>query len=269
VIGEGNKDITFNTTILAAGEMVADATEEMEIGPPSPTLVKPATCKLYGVQDGGLNNSQFFTINPVDETVEPLGDVYKGYDIEAMDVHPETNILYVASGDNTKNHPKGHLYKLDAETGQLMAIGATGFKEISSLAFNANGELWGWAKDAGLIQIDPVSGIGTEVLESKAKLEDLTWSLDGAILYGSVATELYAYEAGSGAITQKCTNLPLETEALEMLADGLMLLGMHKDKTLTLHALEVTSCEMVESRDVAVPYNDPEGIAMPTAACQQ
>jgi len=37
-----------------------------------------------------------------------------------------------------------------------------------------------------------------------------------------------------------------------MLADGLMLLGMHKDKTLTLHALEVTSCEMVESRDVAV-----------------
>jgi hypothetical protein len=85
----------------------------------------------------------------------------------------------------------------------------------------------------------------------------------------TIFSQVGHYEAGSGAITQKCTNLPLETEALEMLADGLMLLGMHKDKTLTLHALEVTSCEMVVSRDVAVPYDDPEGIAMPTAACQQ
>ncbi len=50
--------------------------------------------------------------------VTQLGEMYEGYDIKAMAIHRETNIIYVASGNNTSNgHPKGHLYMLDAETG--------------------------------------------------------------------------------------------------------------------------------------------------------
>ncbi|EDN65695.1 hypothetical protein BGP_5985 [Beggiatoa sp. PS] len=54
-----------------------------------------------------------------------------------------------------------------------------------------------------------------------------------------------------------------------MLADGLMLLGMHKDKTLILHAFDISTCQMVVSEDIAIPHDDPEGLAMPIEACQR
>jgi hypothetical protein len=275
VLGEGGEQtLTLNTTAVYGGQIVSDVTEQTPAKKVPPLELARATCQVYAVQDGGLNNSQFFAINHLNGVITPLGEVCQGCDVEAMDVHPVTNILYIASGNNTANHPKGYLYKLDAQTGQRVAVGPTGFDEISSLAFDAAGELWGWAKGHGLIKLDTTTGKGTLVFEYQGKVEDLTWSLDGTVLYGSIDTQLYAYKPATNEIELVCDNLPLETEALEilpetLLPDGFILLGMHQDNTLKLHAFDMEACEMVISHDIATPYNDVEGIAMPTAACQE
>ncbi len=237
------------------------------------TEVLPAQCLLYGVYDQGLNNSQFFVVNPQNEGVTPLGNLCQGCDIEAMDVQPFTNILYAASGNKTEfNHPKGHLYQVDAQRGQLVSIGETGFEKISSLAFDATGTLWGWAAGEGLIQIDTETGKGTLFLASQAEVEDLTWNLAGTMLYGAIGKELWAYEAATGNITKLCDNLPLKTEGIKilpdmMLPDDFLMLGMHQDKTLKLHAFDVKMCELVISKDIPIPYDDVEGLTMPKAVC--
>ncbi len=56
-----------------------------------------------------------------------------------------------------------------------------------------------------------------------------------------------------------------EVEALEMLPDGRLLFGIHNDDTLSIHALEVVSCELVGA-DIStvvngIQLNDVEGIA--------
>jgi PKD repeat protein len=229
--------------------------------------VTPANCQLYGVHDQGLNDSIFFAINPSTGEITELGEMCEGCDIEAMAIHRETNIIYVASGNDTNGHPKGHLYKLDAETGELFSIGATGFNEIGGLTFDSEGVLWAWAKGKGLAQLDIETAQGTLTLPSKALLEDLTSSRDGKRLYGSLQVELWSYDLDTKALTLKCADLGLETEAVEMLFDGQLLLGRHLDKTLQLHALDIQTCAMVASWNIPILFNDIEGFAWPHAAC--
>jgi hypothetical protein len=250
----------INESLTEVVEMVREREEETEIS--------SAACMLYGVQDKGLNDSIFFAIDLETNEVTQLGEMYEGYDIEAMAIHRETNIIYVASGNNTSNGlPKGHLYMLDAETGSLISLGATGFKEIGGLAFDSEGVLWAWAKGDGLAKLDIETAQGTLILPSEALLEDLSSSRDGKLLYGCLQVELWSYKPDTDALTLKCSNLAFETEAVEMLLDGKLLLGRHQDKTLLLHALDIPTCAMVESLNIPIPYNDVEGLALPHAAC--
>jgi len=126
--------------------------------------VSPATCQIYAVNDEGLNNSQFFTINIDDLTITELGQLYEEHDIEALAIHPKTNMIYAASGDNVKNGNKGNFYAVDGKTGQLVPVGSTGFNEIEDLAFSPDGTLWAWAKGDGLITINPTTGTGNLII---------------------------------------------------------------------------------------------------------
>jgi hypothetical protein len=252
------------------GESTQHDDMTMEVKPLE--ALNPATCLLYGVQDRARNDSIFFSLEPETFKISQLGPLCKNCDIEAMDIQPDTNILYVASGNDAFGHPKGHLYQLDAKTGKLVSVGATGFKEISSLAFDTDGVLWAWAKHAGLVQLDPETGKGTLVLESNAKLADLSWNLDSTELYGSVGRDLWAYDPATHSVTQLCDNLPKKTEALEVLPtsilpDGFILLGSHKNQSFKLQAFEVDNCQKAANQDYTMPYDDPEGLAMPLAAC--
>jgi len=230
----------------------------------------PATCRLYGVHDEALNNSIFFTYDMNNRTVVQLGELCKGCDIESMDVHPLTDELYVASGNNTFGHPKGYLYQLAPQTGELISIGYTGFEDISGLAFDNQGTLWAWAKGVGLLQLDTQTGQGTLIYEAKEALFDLTWNLESSLLYGVVGSELWHYEPITQAVAKVCDNLPAKTEAIEIpptFPPNVVLLGSHKNGQLVLHAFDINTCQAVIKHDVAIPYDDPEGLAMPHAAC--
>jgi len=245
----------------------------------------PASCQLYAVNDKGLNNSQFFTVSLDDLTISELGPMYKGHDIEALAIHPETNIIYAASGDNVTNGKMGALYTIDAKSGDLSLVCRTGFNEIEDLAFSANGDiLWAWAKGDGLITIDPTTitidpttGEPTcdsnLVIPSNAPVEGLALSENNntTTFYAAVNTDLdlWEYNPNTGNLNI-CTNLPGATEALEMMSDGLLLFATHNDSSFSLHAFDPDRCEVIVDLDIPTgKFNDVEGIALPVEACSE
>jgi hypothetical protein len=92
----------------------------------------------------------------------------------------------------------------------------------------------------------------------------------GTLLYGVLNSQLIAYEGQSGT-TLNCTLPGGEIEALEVLPDGQLLFGIHNDQTLSIHALDVDSCELIgvtiDTQVEGIKLNDIEGIAWPVAAC--
>ncbi len=234
--------------------------------------IAPAECKFYAVNDKGKNQSQFVIFN-VDSRIEKfevrkLGPLYDGYDIEGLAISTENYRLYAISGrDTTDGKSRGHLYLVDAKDGELFPIGATGFKEVDSLAFTDDGRLWGWAKEHGLITIDVTTGQGTLKLSSDIEVEDLTVAPSNElIVYGAANTDLWRFKPDTNSLSVVCDNLPGETESLEMLTDSLLLLGVHKGKRLKV--FDVNTCEVTSK--VSIPtgeYDDIEGIAILPEEC--
>ena len=230
-------------------------------------VAQPASCQLYAVNDKDLNDSQFFTMSLDDLTVSKLGPMYHAHDIESLAIHPETNIIYAASGDNAEQ--QGHIYLVGGKTGELFPVGNTGFKEIEDLAFDSDGTLWAWAKGNGLITIDPTTGIGTLVLASNVSVEGLTLSKEPnqTIFYGSVNTELWMYDMDSNDLQVACTNLLGETEALEIMPYGGLLVGTH-NVAFGMHVFNPQTCQVsMADTTLSNKFKDVEGIALPVAAC--
>jgi len=235
------------------------------------TAITPATCQLYAVNDKGLNHSQLLTIDLETHEVNQLGPLHENYDIEALAIHPETDLIYAASGDDAKNGDQGSLYLVDAQTGELFPIGYTGFNEIEALAFGSDGTLWAWAKGDGLITIDLLTGKGTMVYKSKWEVEGLTIreNEDGSLtFYAAIGSELWFYESSTETLDIACTGLPGETEALEMMPQGFLLISTDQDTTFTLHAFNPKECEtLIEANIPTERFDDVEGIALPVNAC--
>jgi len=236
-------------------------------------IITPASCQVYGVQDKGPNDSISFVYNPVDQTVTQIGETCQGCDLEAMAIHPVTDEIYLGSGDNAVSHPNGHLYKLDANTGGLRSVGITGFEDISGLTFDDDGMLWGWAKGQGLVILDTDTGQGNLELPSPRKLADLSWDSNYQILYGVIGKELWSYDPNNGAAKELCDNLPRKTEAVKALPinvspAGLVWIGSHNNKQTELQAYEIATCQPQKELNLSIGYDDVEGLAIPTAACQ-
>jgi F0F1-type ATP synthase membrane subunit b/b' len=236
-------------------------------------LIKPASCQVYGVQDQGANNSIAFVYHPVEQTVTQIGDICQGCDLEAMAIHPVTNEIYLGSGDYAIGHPNGHLYKLDANTGALRSVGVTGFEDISGLTFDDNGTLWGWAKGQGLVILDIDTGRAQIQFASSIELADLSWDSNYQLLYGVVGKELWSYDPTNGEAKELCDNLPRKTEAVKALPanvspPGLIWVGSHNNKQTELQAYEIATCQLQKNLNLSIGYDDVEGLAIPTEACQ-
>lgn len=239
--------------------------------------INTAQCQVYGVQDNGLNDSLFFTVEG-----GPLGAVHAGYDIEAIDIRPN-HVLYGSSGrDVGAGKKKGYLYKIDAQTGALFPVGdiknaTQDFDEVEGLSFNPkDGTLWGWAKGEGLVQINPDNPNQTTLeLASAIDIEDLTWDTKGDLLYGVWKTQLWVYDnAAKSLVLHPCVLPGKEVEALEMVRHPehnndkeFLLVGIHQGAGLNLRGIDLTTCEIVA--EMPVPYDDVEGISFDPTTCPE
>ena len=265
--------------------------------PDVPFVIGPSACDYtYGVNDGELNDSQFFRIDPVTSLIEPIGDTYYGYDIEALDV-ADNGDIYVAAGDNSDIGLPGSLFKFSPETGDLTEVCPTGFAEVDGLTFNPISKEWyAWAQDAGLLKItipaEPwptTEACGELIYESPGEFEDLTFSNDGNTLYivknahisnshpvpytsdkaiyypdhendSQVAHQLIAYDMTVGAGTVICTaeiSSLGEIEALEIDVSDNLLIGYHSSVGKQMMAtLTPGTCDITKQESAPIYPGD-------------
>jgi hypothetical protein len=247
---------------------VAEKPEDDPVNNPT-----PAGCQLYGVQDNGLNNSEFFTLQPTGET-NTFGKQH-GYDIESLAIHPVQHWLYgVSSSDVDADKDKGYLYRIDAVTGELYPVGdikneIMDFDDVDSLAFNhADNTFWGWAKGYGLIKINPLTAYATLEIESREPIEGLAWDINGDLLYGAQETTLWVYNKNNNVIFEHHCILPAgKVEGLEMIQHfsfnggvPFLVMGLHN-----LIGINLVTCDLVIDKPTS--YNDIEGLAFEPTTC--
>ena len=229
------------------------------------------TCLIYALQDEGLNNSQFFTVDPQNNfTVTPLGNSHPEYDIEDIDILSTTTEIYASSGDNPQaNHEKGYLYQVNKDNGELIPVCSTGLGKVSAISFYPHTQnLWLWAGGKGLFVIDLKEinqGVcyPKEIFHYSAQVEGITWDVEGKTLYGANGNTLYKYIHDTGTVETACDGFPSGVEALEMLADGSLLFALHSAKDTSIHSFDVNTCSVIDKANFPIEthYNDIEGIA--------
>lgn len=302
------KNFTFKQALIAG----ATATALFASAPSYATFdLIPEDCALFAVHDGGLNDTQFLTLdlNGLVYTAEAFGKEHPKHDIESLDVSNDS-ILYAASGDNADGYPNGHLYRVDVngdpnsvgdiiidvqkkQGSQWVSWFETSGKEVSALAFRADGSLWGWAEECGLIEINENTGAAvlkygeypTVPVEDDAPysfedlcrpdstiapadytshVEDMTWDASGRILYIGHANAVLSYDPVWTGNVKTVIEYPEDknVETVEMLPSGYILTCFHNT---------IPACRVVDPLapfpldfefDLEVGhYNDIEGVA--------
>lgn len=213
-------------------------------------------CPIYGIQDNGINNTQFFMIDPITRQVMMLGDEHKKADIEGMSAHPTTGQLYGTSGDKTDQ--QGYLYLIDKQTGDINSIGATGFNEVDGLAFHPSGVLWGSAVGKGLITINPETAESELIVPFKDEIEDIVFNADGSILYAAQDSHIWSFDGQDLKVV--CSNLPNQIEALSIVPGNALMFSFHHDKRNYIHVLDIDTCTVIEEQGLPTGLNDIEGL---------
>lgn len=221
-------------------------------------------CVLYGVQDEGLNDSQFFTLDPLSGETQSL-QLHPAADIEALAMDPSTDDLYAASGNDSQT--PGVLYKVDKADGALSEIGDTGFNEINSIAFDNVGNLWGWISGQGLYTFNLDDASSTLMIPSdyQGVVEDIAWTHDGEQLLASTETTLFIFSKNGGL--DKTCDLPGESEGLEMWTDDWLILGIHQESDMAVRIMDINHCGMMPGEALITGFDDIEGLALPLKAC--
>jgi len=242
---------------------VIDLGDNLDLNQPT-----PATCQLYGVTEDTTNHRVLFTYNPKTDQVSSLTDLTELGQMPAMTAHPDSDILYYVALST--------LHQLNAQTGQPIEIGPTGLDNIISLTFDGEGQLWAWAADTGLVQLDTNTGQGTLMLPTQLTLKAMTTNLAGTALYGLIGTELWHYEPTTNDIAKLCTNLPPKAQVIKVLpetilSEGLILLGLNQEQTVNLQVFDLNTCQPVANKDITMPYQLHRlgEFTVPMAACRQ
>ena len=229
-------------------------------------------CKMYGMHDELLNDSQLFIVDDTTQAVT-VGPQHLGYDLEGLDAKPIVNLVYAGTGKDSMFGP-GVLYKVDLSTGLLTSLGNvqlednSQIKDISGLSFNPNTSmLWGWAQGQGLFRLDVDNQSKAQLQwRSKINVEDLSWNLAGTALYLAQQHKILRYDGTD--VKQFCalSNRNAKIEALETTDDGSLLLAMDGDDvvyTLDLaQSNENSKCIIAPATNIpATSYKDIEGMA--------
>ena len=284
-------DVTRNgvSQITAAGLGAGTYTIELELigngyfDAPDKTATltvqdsNPPMCSvpgMYGAHDAGGQDTQLFFFDLETEIATPLGPLYEDYDIEAMDIHPESRNLFAIAGNGGSQD--NSVFKIDKSTGAITLLGIAdleGENEIVAAAFHPDGSLWVFQEDVGILTLDLMTDttnltttLQWDVNESGfgTNWEGLAWNRYGTELYATHHRSLFRWNPETETAVQLCGGnfLPGPTEALDFRSDGALLAGLHDSTngSLNVYLIDYESCQ-IESANYEIPYNDVESVA--------
>jgi hypothetical protein len=231
---------------------------------PEPAAPKPvSSCQLFYVKQNEQQQSQFFTVSVPEFKLRKLSKLNKDFDIQDIAIDPKTHFIYASSGKT------GNLYKADSFTGKLFLVGDIGFKRVDSLAFHANGSLYGWAQGHGMITIDLETGKGTVVIATPLFVETLTLTdKDKSIFYGSIENDLWIYDQDQAIFDKICPKLiGGKKHSIELIQDWI-LFSTNENETLKWRLIEIKTCKEIFTLDNPRRQSDEViGVAFPIKLC--
>jgi hypothetical protein len=123
-------------------------------------------------------------------------------DVRGLAFSP-SGTLFALNDIEMLNSTPDNLYTINIQTGHATLVGNTGVGGLQSLAFSPAGVLYGWDLNGlGLVQINPVTGVATDVnpsLNGFLDIQALTFGPDGT-LYGA-RNALYTIDPSTGVTT--------------------------------------------------------------------
>lgn len=241
---------------------------------PTPTSEPPPFCSepsIFGIDDQLRSDSQFFNLDLGSGDVAPLGPLHMDSDFEAMDIHPDTGVMYaIGGGDGSQS---GKVFEVNKEDGSLTLLGDTGIrgaKEVVSAAFHPDGTLWVFQQNIGLLTIDITDTFSTTLMweanlaDSGKNWEGLAWDRWGSKLYGTDGRKLYEWDPETETAVQLCGKnfLPGATEALDFRDDGALLGGWHNASSneLSVFVIDYADCT-ITAANYDIMYRDVESLA--------
>ncbi len=223
--------------------------------------------EMYGIHDEGTAHSQLFSMALEDGSVKAIGPMHMNYDLEGMDIHPVTGVMYATAGSSGPHN--GEVFRVDRSSGDLELVGSTGYDELTAASFRpTDASFWVYSESSGLITIDVDTAAVTEINNPGYNIEGLAWDNAGDYLYASANRDLWRYDPSGGSWTQVCGDDPFpgETEALEFRPDGLLIGGTNNGDALAVFTFNVAACGVVEDDSYQIDYNDVEALAFPPEA---
>ncbi|HHB92172.1 MAG TPA: hypothetical protein ENK59_03035 [Thioploca sp.] len=244
--------------------------------------VSTNSCRIFAVNDKNFADSQLISIDPAGYISTEIGPLYYGLDMEGMAIDPISNLLYGVTGWDYSLASDGWLYKINPNNGDIEPIGDTGFSELVALTFHSDGTLWGWSnggskdgvQEPGLILIDQKTGNSQLIYpmppglfnqQGESGIEGLAWSSNGSILYASEGRNLWQWSCETG-FELKCSNFPgKQVEALETLADGMLLFSINNHTGNTAYVYNPENCNVIYQRSftTSTSYTDVEALVWP------
>ena len=140
-------------------------------------------CALYGVDDYLLNDSYFFCIN---NQGFAFNFVIDGGDYEGLDYNNNSGLLFASAGDDASPAEfKGDIFAIaplisECDAIPLDSLGPVmvdnqAMEEVDGIAFDEQGNLFGWAQEAGLFKVNAgaLSLVGEMLLAQPGEVEDI------------------------------------------------------------------------------------------------
>ena len=241
---------------------------------PTPTPGGTACINWANNERSANNASDVVKINDTLSSVTLVkthsGSTTGFYNLESMDSHPVTKVLYAFPTN------KRGIYIMDSSGNLSFVANLSPQLPLSAVSFrNSDNSLWGWVKGKGLYKINISTGAMTQVLASTLdSIEGLAWDNSSTFLYLSrtpvnlpknATYELRRYDPTNNSVIFYAA-LPRDTDALDFAPSGYLgghLVGVYATSgRANFYTYNVATKSVVQSYSVLTSYNNLDALAI-------
>lgn len=249
---------------------------------PSPA---PLACVNWGNNERSVNNaSDIVMMNDLLTSVtfvKTQSDSATGnHNIEAMDSHPITKVLYAYSKTSSGTH---NLYTINTDSSDSIQDGTLTFvaklsvqRVVTDLSFRkSDNTLWAWVEGAGLYTVNTTTGAETKVFSSSLdNVEGLAWDNSSQYLYISRTPtkspisskyELRRYDPVAKTISYYAA-LPADTDTLDFAPANYMggyLMGAYQTSSqVVVYSYNVATKAVVKNYPMTTSYSNMDAMAI-------
>jgi hypothetical protein len=177
------------------------------------------------IAGGGGVDDNLYRINPVDGSAQLMTHIITpGFEtIRGLAFAPNDDLFAIERPWSTSTgRSVNYLYKIDVDTGNATLVGETGLFGLQSLAISKEGAMYSFDLEGnglGLVTIDPVSGIASDVNPTDnaqgSGIQSLAFSSNGS-LYAMGQGAIYTVNVSNGSLS-RLVNFNVDIRGIEFL----------------------------------------------------